>query len=68
MTWQPLVGLLALIYAAFVVYIAYTKNPKIWNIKKIEAFKKALGEKGTVIFFYIWGAIFAAVGIWLFTV
>jgi hypothetical protein len=26
-----------------------------------------LGEKGAVIFFLFWGVLFAALGIWLFT-
>ena len=68
MTWQPLVGLLALVYAGFVVYVAATKVPSIWNMRKIEGFKRVLGEKGTVIFFYIWAVLFAIVGILLFTV
>ena len=67
MNFYPLLGILAILYGAFVFYIAITKVPAIWNMKKIEGFKKVLGEKGTVIFFYIWGVAFAAVGIWLIT-
>jgi hypothetical protein len=66
MKYKPLLGLLALIYAAAVFYIAVKKPAKIWEIKKIQGFVKALGEKGTVIFFFIWGALFAGLGIWLF--
>ena len=65
MNGLALLGILAILYGAFVFYIAITKVPAIWNMKKIEGFKKVLGEKGTVIFFYIWGVAFAAVGIWL---
>lgn len=61
----PLLGILAILYAGMVVVIAFKKPVKIWNMKKIEVFKNMLGEKGTVIFFYIWGAIFLALGIWL---
>lgn len=67
MNWQPLAGLLAILYAVMVVYITMQKPAKIWNMKKIEMFKKGLGEKGTVIFFYIWAVLFVALGIWLFT-
>ncbi len=68
MNWYPLLGLLALAYAALVIYLAATKKPEsLWNMGKIQAFVKVLGEKGTVIFFYIWGLGFAALGIWLFT-
>ncbi|BEP29210.1 hypothetical protein [Helicovermis profundi] len=58
---------LAIVYAALVVIIAVTKPEKIWNMKKIELFKKILGDKGTEIFFYIWALIFLVLGVWLFT-
>ncbi len=68
MNWYPLLGLLALAYAVFVSYVAATKKPEsIWNMGKVQGFVKVLGEKGTVIFFFIWGLGFAALGIWLFT-
>ncbi len=60
-------GVLAVLYAAAVVVIAITKPEKIWNMKKIELFKKWMGEKGTEIFFYVWAVIFLVLGIWLFT-
>lgn len=67
MNWRPLLGLLSLIYATFVFYVAFKKPTKIWNMGKIQAFVKVLGEKGTVIFFIIWAIGFAILGIWLFT-
>ncbi len=60
-------GILAVIYAVAVVVIAVVKPDKIWNMKKIELFKKVLGDRGTEIFFYIWAVIFLVLGIWLFT-
>jgi len=60
-------GILAVVYAAAVVVIAVVKPEKIWNMKKIELFKKVLGEQGTEIFFYIWALIFLVLGIWLIT-
>jgi len=60
-------AILAIIYAALVVVIAVVKPAPIWNMKKIELFKKFLGEKGTEIFFYIWAFLFLALGVWLFT-
>lgn len=65
MNTMALLGILAILYAVMVIVIAVKKPEKVWNMKKIEAFKKVLGEKGTVIFFYIWGAAFAVLGIWL---
>ncbi|HZH93362.1 MAG TPA: hypothetical protein VFD79_04605 [Tissierellaceae bacterium] len=60
-------GVLAVVYSAAVVVITVVKPEKIWNMKKIELFKKVLGEKGTEIFFYIWALIFLVLGIWLIT-
>lgn len=62
---MPLLGILAILYAVMVVVIAAKKPKKIWDMKKIEIFRKILGEKGTVIFFYIWSVVFAVLGIWL---
>lgn len=58
-------GILAIAYAALVVVIAVMKPKAIWTMKKIELFKKFLGEKGTEIFFYIWAFLFLALGVWL---
>lgn len=67
MNYMPLLGIIAILYAVFVIVVAVKKPEKIWNMKKIEMFKKVLGEKGTVIFFWIWAVVFTALGIWLFT-
>ncbi|MDD2573084.1 MAG: hypothetical protein WCS98_02175 [Bacillota bacterium] len=58
-------GIISILYAVFVVVIAVMKPGKIWNMKKIEMFKKVLGDKGTEIFFYIWALGFLFLGIWL---
>ncbi|MCD6436543.1 MAG: hypothetical protein J7L15_09235 [Clostridiales bacterium] len=65
MNGMALLGILAIVYALVVVYIAAKKPDKIWNIAKIRMFKKVLGEKGTVIFFYILALVIAVLGIWL---
>ncbi len=66
MNWNPMLGLLALIYALVVVFIAYKKPEAVWKMGKIQGFVKVLGDKGTVIFFYIWAALFVVLGLWLF--
>lgn len=58
-------GILAIVYAVMVVVIAVVKPEKIWNMKKIELFKRFLGDRGTEIFFYIWALGFLFLGIWL---
>lgn len=67
MNTMALLGILAIVYAALVIFIAWKKPDKIWNMAKINLFKKALGENGTVIFFYIWAIGFLGLGIWLLT-
>ena len=67
MNGYALLGLLAIVYAILVVYIAAKKPPKLWEMAKIRMFRKVLGEQGTVVFFYIFALVFVALGIWLIT-
>lgn len=67
MNWNPLFALLAFGYAGLVFWLTIKKPEKLWNIGKIQAFVKVLGERGTDIFFYIFGAAAAALGVWLLT-
>ncbi len=60
-----LLGILCFIYTAFVFFVTIKKPEKIWNMAKVRGFKKVLGEKGTVIFFNIFGLLVLALGIWL---
>ena len=66
MSGMALLGILAILYAVLVIYIAAKKPAKIWDMAKIRGFRKVLGENGTVIFFYIWAILFVGLGIWLF--
>ncbi|MBM7560793.1 hypothetical protein [Fusibacter tunisiensis] len=65
MNGWALLGILMVVYAAFVVYIALKKPTKIWEMAKIKLFIRVLGEKGTEIFFIVFAAIVGAAGIWL---
>ncbi len=62
-----LLGLLLILYAAAIVYITAKKPENIWDMPKIKLFRKVLGEKGTVIFFYLFAAVALGFGIWLLT-
>jgi len=64
---MQILGIVAVIYAVLIVVIAVLKPEKIWNMKKIELFKKVLGDRGTEIFFYICAVGFVILGVWLFT-
>lgn len=62
-------GIFLIVYGLFCLVIGLLKAPKaIWNMAKIEAFKKILGELGTQIFIAIWGAAALAGGIVLLVV
>ena len=65
MNGLALLGLILLLYAILVFYIALKKPKAMWEMGKIKAFRNKLGEKGTVIFFMIWGVIALGFGVWL---
>ncbi len=65
MNSYALIGIVLMIYAGAVIGIAISKPPKLWNIAKIKWFRDKLGEKGSVIFFFIWAAFFAGIGFYL---
>lgn len=63
-TWA-LIGILCVVYAAVLVWMAIKQPKAIWEMGKIKLFRKSLGEKGTVIMFYTLAVAFAVLGIWL---
>lgn len=60
-----LLGILLVIYAVAVFFIAFKKPEKVWKMAKIQMFVKLMGVGGTVIFFYVFAAICFGAGIWL---
>lgn len=65
MNIRAFIGVLLLFYGALVVFLTLNKPKVIWNMKKIKLFEKLLGERGTVVFFYVFAAVSIAAGIWL---
>ncbi len=65
MNGLALLGILLIIYAVVVVVLAIKKPKSIWEMGKIKMFIKLLGDRGTVIFFYVFAAIALGFGIWL---
>lgn len=65
MDGTAIVGILAILYAGAVVYIANNKPEQIWKMKKIQVIKNRLGENGAVIFLFAWALLFVVVGITL---
>ena len=53
------------VYGIAVYLITAFKPAKIWNMGKIQAFVKIMGDIGTQIFFFIFGSASLGIGIWL---
>lgn len=60
-------AIVAWAYAVLVIVIAVVKPKPIWEMGKIQAFVKLMGETGTVIFFIVWALAVSGLGYWLFT-
>ena len=65
MNGLALLGLFLILYAAAILAITIKKPKSIWEMGKIKFFLKLLGDRGTVIFFYVFAAISLGFGIWL---
>ncbi len=65
MNGLALLGLFLILYSVVVVVLAIKKPKSIWEMGKIQFFIKLLGDRGTVIFFYVIAAIALGFGIWL---
>lgn len=61
-----IVAIVLLLYGALCLALAVMKVPAaLWNLDKIDAFKKLLGEVGTQIFIGVWGVAALVLGVWL---
>ena len=60
-------GLVLILYAFFVIYITIKRPKSIWQKKKIKTFINLIGERGTVILFFVWSALVLAVAVFLLT-
>lgn len=65
MNGLALLGVILILYAGAVVFIAAKKPEGLWNMAKIRMFRKVLGDGGTVVFFYLFAALSLGVGVWL---
>lgn len=60
-----LLGIFLIVYGAFCLLLGLFKVPgAVWNMAKIEGFKKFLGVIGTQIFLSIWGGASLGFGIY----
>jgi len=60
-----ILGVVCLAYSALTLFIAFVKPKPIWNLAKIQAFVRSFGEKGTVVFFSVWGLVVGSGGVYL---
>ena len=65
MNGLALLGLFLILYSVVVVVLVIKKPKAIWEMGKIKFFRNKLGEKGTVIFFFVIAVIALGFGIWL---
>ncbi|MDF1522181.1 MAG: hypothetical protein P1P87_05105 [Trueperaceae bacterium] len=66
MDGMTILAIALLLYGALCLALALFKAPAaIWDLGKIEGFKKLLGEVGTQVFIGVWGVVAIAIGIWL---
>ena len=65
-TGMLVLGIFLLVYGILCLSVGLLKAPKeIWDLDKIEGFKKLLGDVGTQIFLGVWGLAAAGIGAWL---
>lgn len=67
MNLYPLFALIAFAYAALVWFIIIKKPKSMMKLGKVEMFQKMIGEKATDIFYYVFGAIAAGLGVFFLT-
>lgn len=61
-----ILGIFLLLYGVLCLVLGIFKQPAaLWNMGKIQGFRKVLKDLGTQIFIGVWGAAGLAVGIWL---
>ena len=65
MNWFALLGVLAAAYGLFAIYVALKRPEKIWGMGKVQGFVNKIGEKGTTIWFSVFGLALFGLGIWL---
>jgi hypothetical protein len=63
MTGLSVLGIFMILYGVFCVVVGIFKIPVIWNMGKIQGFRKFLGEIGTQIFLVVWGGASLGFGI-----
>lgn len=61
-----ILGVVLLLYGALCLVLGISKKPAaIWDMGKIQGFRKILKDTGTQIFIGVWGGAALGIGIWL---
>ena len=61
--WFIVLAVVLFIYGGFCMFVGVSKLSVIWEMKKIQIFRKILTDIGTQIFVTIWGVIAIGGGI-----
>ncbi len=60
-----ILGIFLIAYGVFCAAVGFFKFPAaVWNMGKIQGFRKVLGDIGTQIFLDVWGLVALGFGIW----
>jgi hypothetical protein len=62
---MEILSFVLIIYGILVLYLTLSKSNLLFNNPKTKMFFKMFGEKGTIIFFVIWGLIALGIGVYL---
>jgi len=61
-----ILGIFLIAYGVLCLVLGLFKAPAaLWNMGKIQGFRKVLKDVGTQIFISVWGAAALGIGIWL---
>ena len=62
---MQILSIFLIIYGIIVLYLTLSKSSIVFKNPKTKMFQKLLGEKGTYVFFLLFGLIALGVGIYL---
>ncbi len=65
METQQYIGIGLIAYCALAIYVTAAKPKWAWESRKVKRFLKWFGEKGTIVFFYVWSISIGGIGCWL---
>jgi hypothetical protein len=62
---MDILSIVLIVYGVFCLFVAVTKPPYIYNMKKFQIMEKMMGKNGLRGFVFIWGLAALIIGIML---